>query len=65
VKSRQQTITPGEVAHRSASVGHLGVIAMELGRKIHFDPATESIIDDPEATRLLSRSYRSPWDLNI
>lgn len=65
VKSRQQTITPGEVAHRSASVGHLGVIAMELGRKIHFDPATESIIDDAEATRLLSRSYRSPWDLNI
>lgn len=65
VKSRQQTITPGEVAHRSASVGHLGVIAMELGRKIHFDPATESIIDDPEATRLLSRSYRSPWHLNL
>jgi len=65
VKSRQQTITPGEVAHRSASVGHLGVIAMELGRKIHFDPATETVIDDPEAIRLLSRSYRSPWDLNI
>ena len=65
VKSRQQTITPGEVAHRSASVGHLGVIAMELGRKIHFNPATESIIDDPEATRLLSRSYRSPWHLNL
>ncbi len=65
VKSRRQTITPIEVAHRSASVGHLGVIAMELGRKIHFNPETETIIDDPEATRLLSRAYRSPWQLGL
>jgi hypothetical protein len=65
VKSRRQTITPIEVAHRSASVGHLGVIAMELGRKIRFNPETETIIDDPEATRLLSRAYRSPWQLSL
>lgn len=65
VKSRRQTITPIEVAHRSASVGHLGVIAMELGRKIRFNPETETIPDDPEATRLLSRAYRSPWQLSL
>jgi len=65
VKSRRQTITPIEVAHRSASVGHLGVIAMELGHKIRFNPETETIIDDPEATRLLSRAYRSPWQLSL
>ncbi len=65
VKSRKLTITPIEVAHRSASVGHLGVIAMELGRKIRFNPETETIIDDPEATRLLGRSYRSPWQLSL
>lgn len=61
IKTRRPTITPAEVAHRSASVGHLGVIAIELGRKIRFDPNTEKIINDPEADRLLSRSYRSPW----
>ncbi|MFQ6037714.1 MAG: Gfo/Idh/MocA family protein [Candidatus Aminicenantales bacterium] len=65
VKSRKPTITPAEVAHRSASVGHLGVVAMELGRKIRWDPDTETIIDDPEATRLLSRAYRSPWQLGL
>lgn len=65
VKTRKKTITPSEVAHRSASVGHLGVIAMELGRKIHFDPETETIIGNPDATRLLGRSYRSPWHLNF
>ena len=64
VKSRRKTITPIEVAHRSASVGHLGVIAIELGRKIRFNPETETIINDPEATRLLGRAYRNPWQLS-
>ncbi len=63
VKSRDLTITPCETAHRSASVGHLGVIALKLGRKIHFDPQTETIRDDCEATSLMSRAYRSPWQL--
>jgi len=63
VKSRKQTITPAETAHRSASVGHLGVIAIELGRKIKFDPVTETILNDLEANRLLGRSFRSPWHL--
>jgi len=63
VRSRANTITPAETAHRSASVGHLGVIAMEVGRKIKWDPATETIIDDPEAARLLGHSYRKPWQL--
>ncbi len=65
VKSRKLTITPIEVAHRSASVGHLGVIAMELGRKIRFNPETETIINDPEASRMLGRAYRSPWQLSL
>ncbi len=63
VRSRCETIAPIEIAHRSASVGHLGVIAVELGRKIRWNPETETILDDPEARRLLSRSYRSPWQL--
>ena len=63
VKSRALTIAPAEVAHRSASVGHLGVIAIETGRKIKWDPATETISGDAEANRLLSRAYRGPWQL--
>ena len=38
VRSRALTIAPAEVAHRSASVGHLGVIAIETGRTIKWDP---------------------------
>jgi predicted dehydrogenase len=63
VKNRSLTITPCEIAHRSASVGHLGVIAIELARKIRWNPATETVSDDPEAERLFSRAYRKPWQL--
>jgi len=63
VRSRAVTIAPAEVAHRSASVGHLGVIAIETGRTIRWDPASESIIGDPGADRLLSRAYRAPYQL--
>ncbi len=64
VKSRALTIAPIEVAHRSASVGHLACIAIQTGRKIQWDPATERIIGDPDAERLLGRAYRAPWRLD-
>lgn len=63
IRSRALTITPAETAHRSASVGHLGVIAIETGRTIKWDPVTETIIGDPGAERLLSRAYRKPYQL--
>ncbi len=63
VRSRALTIAPAEVAHRSASVGHLGVIAIETGRTIKWDPATETIIGDAGADRLLSRAYRKPYQM--
>ena len=63
VKSRKETITPCEIAHRSASVGHLCNIAIYTGRKIHWDPEKEEIIGDPGAAAMLSPSYRPPWKL--
>ena len=63
VKTRRETITPCETAHRSATVGHLGRIAMQLGRKIRFNPQTEEIIGDPVASQMLGRPLRSPWHL--
>jgi predicted dehydrogenase len=65
VRSRGRTIADCEIAHRSASIGHLGVIAIATGRKIKWDPATETIQGDEEATRLLGRAYRKPWQLPV
>lgn len=63
VRSRKETIAPARVAHRSIMVGHLGLIAMKLGRKIQWDPAAERFVNDPDADRLLARPMRSPWHL--
>ena len=63
VKSRQPTITPVETAHHSAIPGHLGLISMLVGRKIHWDVASEKILGDPEASKLLTRAYRPPWKM--
>jgi len=63
VKSRKLPICPVEVGHRSISVGLLGEIAMLTGRKIRWNPETEQITGDAEASALLGRSYREPWVL--
>jgi predicted dehydrogenase len=63
VKSRQPTLTPAEVAHRSATPGHLGQIAMLLGRKIRWNPENEQIMEDSTASRLLGNALREPWAL--
>ena len=63
VKSGEPTITPVETAHHSAIPGHLGLISMLVGRKIHWDVASEKIIGDPDASKLLTRAYRPPWKM--
>jgi predicted dehydrogenase len=63
VRSRQPTITPAETAHHSAIPGHLGLISMLVGRKLKWDAQEEKILDDPEASELLTRPFRPPWKL--
>jgi predicted dehydrogenase len=63
VKSRRLTITPAEVAHRSASLGHLGLISLQVGRKIKWNPETEEIAGDPTAASMLGRAKREPWNI--
>lgn len=45
--------------HLSATLAHLGNIVARVGRTVHFDPAAERIVDDPEANRLVQREYRA------
>ncbi len=63
VKSRQPTIAPVETAHHSTIPGHLGLISMLVGRKIHWNVKHEKILGDPAASELLTRPYRAPWHL--
>jgi hypothetical protein len=63
VKSRQETIAPVEVAHRSCSACLLGDIAMHVGRKLRWNPDKEQFLNDDEANKMLSRAMRAPWKL--
>ena len=65
VKSRRDPIEPVEVGHRSATICHLGNIAMLLKRKIRWDPAKEEIVGDAEAAAMLARPMRAPWRLDV
>lgn len=63
IKSRRDPICSVEVGHRSATVCHLGNIAIRSGRKVNWDPAKEAIVGDAELARWTARPYRSPWIL--
>lgn len=63
VKSRRRPNADIEEGHLSAALCHLGNIAHRTGRTIRFQSATETILGDPDASRLLARTYRAPWTL--
>ena len=63
VKSRKETITPADIAHRSISVGLLGEIAMQTREVIKWDPDKQEIIGNERASRMLLRPMRAPWKL--
>jgi predicted dehydrogenase len=54
---------PVETAHLSSALAHLGNIAYRTQSTIKFDPATETIIGNKEASKLLTRPYRKGFEV--
>lgn len=65
VKTRTAPICPAEVGHRSASMCHLGVIAIRLGRKLQWDAAKEQFVGDAEANKWVAREMRKGYDYGM
>lgn len=65
VASRQRPITDVEVGASSVTVCHLGVIALQTGKKLTWDPATNRFTGPDAAigNAKLSRPMRGPWKL--
>ena len=63
VKSRHEPYFPAEIGHRCATLCHLGNISMRLNQKLQWNPKTEKIGNSKEASSMLSRKMRKPWDL--
>jgi hypothetical protein len=61
--NRKRPFQDVEFAHRTATVCHLGNICYKLNRKLKWDPEKEDFIDDPEASRLVDRPRRGPWQI--
>ena len=63
IKSREKPIADVEIGHRSAVLCHLGNIARWVGRKLRWDPETETFPGDDEANSYLDRPRRKPYEL--
>lgn len=63
VRSRRTPNAEVEIGHRSTTVAHLGNIAYKVGRKLVWDAAKEDFVNDADASKLLGRRPRKPWDL--
>ena len=61
VISRERTAAPAEIGHRSATVAHLGNIALRLGQDLDWDPVKEQFINNDVANAMVARPMREPW----
>jgi len=67
VRSRKAPIAEPHEGHRSASICHLGTIALRTGLKLQWDPVREEFIDEnaKEAGTYLAREMRAPYDYSF
>jgi predicted dehydrogenase len=65
IHSRKLPICDVAIGHRSATVCHLGNIAIRSEKKVHWDPAKEQVVGDDDLARMTSRPYRAPWALPV
>lgn len=60
VKTRAETLEPAEVGHRVTSLCHLGHIAIQVGKRLQWDPQRERFLNSDEANAMLDRPIHSP-----
>jgi hypothetical protein len=61
IRSRERPNADIEIGHTSTALCHFGNIVARTGRNLKFDAAARTISSDPEAAKLLARSYRKHW----
>lgn len=64
VKTRRQPISDVPSHNRAMAVCHVANIAMRLGRKLTYDPQTESFVDDKQADGFLAREQRKGYEID-
>lgn len=64
IHSRKAPTAPAEIGHRACSTCLLHWIAMKTQHRVHWDPASETIVGDDIAGNLVSRHQRHPYELS-
>ena len=64
VKTRQKPFRDIELAINTMAVCHLGIISYQLKRSLKWDPVKEKIVGDKEASKMMHRPSRQPWDID-
>jgi predicted dehydrogenase len=65
VKSRKEPVSDLESGQRVSTLCHLANLSLRLGRQIRWDAKNETILGDEEASKMLTRSYRAPWNRQL
>jgi len=63
IQSRQPTICPATIGHRTATICHLAANAQRLKRAIRWDPVAEQVVGDEEAKAMQDRPRREGYGL--
>ena len=64
VRTRRKFALNEDNGHHSCTLVNLGAMALRLGRKVmHFDPATQLVINDEAANQLINEPMRGPWKI--
>ena len=58
-------ISPITAAVHAETMCQQSAIAMQLQRKLRWDPKAERFVNDEQANRMLSRAIRAPWSYTI
>lgn len=53
----------GTLREAGAKVGHLCNAAIYSGRKVQWNPDTERVVGDAQASKMMYPEYRKPWVL--
>ncbi len=61
VEKRSRPVADIEEGHTSTAACILANVAMQLGRPLVYDPKSRVVVGDDQATELLRRPYRGPW----
>ncbi|MDF4204293.1 Gfo/Idh/MocA family oxidoreductase [Maribacter sp. SA7] len=62
IKNNTKPVADIEQGHISSASCILANLSMDLKRPLTYDPKSRNVLNDPEATALLQREYRGPWE---